>query len=262
MTSTRKGSNRNQSNVSVGASTAIVDEQIKNLGDKFRCEMELFKKELERVRKSSDTVSEITVDSVQERFRNFEIAITSELGQIREQIKKILSSLNRLEVSVDVSNQRTLKNKLLIYGIEENPDSKTARNLIAEAVGCLNKRLSGKGIDIQENDISNAYLLGKKRSDGKYRPVLLEFTRVWQRDLIYFNKSAFKGSKIIIAEVLTRPRHAIYLEAKKRFGKNCWTVNGAIYVFSEGSRHLYSELTLKQSSASAPADGDIQVDFN
>lgn len=246
MPSTRNRSNKSQSNVNDGVNAAIVGEQIKNLGDRFQSEMDIFRKELERARGSTGTTGiagENAIDTLLERFLHFEATVTAELKRIGDRVETMSSSLASLQMAVDATEQKALKSGLLVYGIEESSGSTSAADLIAKTLTCLNKHLSARNVNICEADISNAYFFGRKGNTDKPRPVLLEFTRIWCRDLLYFNKSAFKGSKIVISEVLTRSRHVMYLEAKRKFGKNCWTVNGSIFVHINGSRRRYNDAT-------------------
>ena len=62
------------------------------------------------------------------------------------------------------------------------------------------------GITIQENYIRQAHRLGKRKANGKPRPII---ARIWDSELrnhIYFNKKACKGKPIAITENLTKRR--------------------------------------------------------
>lgn len=137
------------------------------------------------------------------------------------------------------------KNKLLIYGVVESKEE-NSHNIIDSTLQILNNKLTSRGIIIDKNQVNDCYRYGRNRSSinpDKHRPVLLEFTHTWNRNNVYFNKSAFRGTKVVISELLIGPRYDIYREAKKRYNKNCWTVNGKVFICVDGEKRLIRNIT-------------------
>lgn len=106
----------------------------------------------------------------------------------------------------------------------------------------VNKSIKDKADEIVRNDISDCYRYGKV-DVNRPRPVVIEFVRVLKRGEVFRNKSAFKGTKVVISEFLTKRRHSLFREARKRYDKNCWTVNGNVYVNVNGSKRVIKDIS-------------------
>ena len=78
--------------------------------------------------------------------------------------------------------------------------------------------------------ICRAHRLGKKRTDGKSRPII---ARIWSSNLqndIYFSKKKLKDKSISITENLTQRRLEKLKKAEEQYGKKqVWTKEGRIY---------------------------------
>ena len=87
-------------------------------------------------------------------------------------------------------------------------------------------------LDIQLNNsyIKRAHRIGKKKENGKPRPIIVRLYDPELRNLIYINKKKCKGSKISITESLTKRRMEIKSSAEQQYGpNNVWTKEGRIY---------------------------------
>lgn len=225
-------SNRKTAKTSGSADITLRMEELTN---QFQRQMDDFKGELTRARGTdSEAAGNYTVDDLSIRFDGFQEFINCEI----ERIKKDIVELRK---SVEFNDQLHARNKLIIYGlkVEENESSSS---LLEKTIQTLNINLKNKNIVIDKNQVRDCYRYGRRRDSTKDRPVLLEFVHTWNRNLIFFNKSVFKGSKVVIGELLLGQRYDIYREAKKTYNRDCWTVNGKTIVLINGEKRIIHSL--------------------
>ena len=65
-----------------------------------------------------------------------------------------------------------------------------------------------------------AHRLGKKRQNGKPRPIIARFLNFEARNEIYLNKKKFRGKPISVTENLTAKRMHLKYTAEQNFGPN------------------------------------------
>lgn len=215
--------------------------RMEELSNRFQREMDQFKSELSQAQ-GIDLSGEgnSSLEDLSVKFTDFQKTINRELEVMRGQISLLVASLGEVKDSIDTINRGRCKNSLLVYGIKEEKDENFS-SLIERTLQTLNVSLAAKNIVLNKNLLSDCYRYGKRRKSGN-RPVLLEFTQTWNRNNIYFSKSAFKGSKVVITELLAGSCYAIYREAKKLHGNNCWTVNGRVFVNVNGEKRMVRSL--------------------
>lgn len=160
-------------------------ELLMDLSSDFQTQMSSFKDELQKKLESGESSTgslskehKIYVQELLLKFDVFEKNIFQRLKLIEKQIHN----------KCDVIEQRLYNKHLVLYGLQEE-DGEVLLDLIPKV---FLKHLKISNLD--KNDISDAYRLGKKGE--KVRPVIIEFLRMWQRNLVFTNKSKFKGSKI------------------------------------------------------------------
>lgn len=218
-------------------------DSVKRLSDHFQSEMEKFREELTAVRQT-DEVAEptdvTTVDCLLQKFNTFQHSMDSQLRALRKEVESLNGLIAETTRSIDRNLQQSYRSKLLVYGLPDS-DENDSEALLKKVVNCLNSHLKNRGIEITERDIGDCYRLGKKRGD-KPRVIFVDFTRAYTRNLVFSNKSAFKGSSILVAEYLTRTRFSIFVEAKRRYNKDCWTLNGNVFVKKNGAKCIISDL--------------------
>lgn len=236
MPNTRK----NSRNVST---TEDINARVARLSTCFQTEMDKFRKELTSVRQAdvgSESRGVATIDELLQKFNEFQLNVETELRALRSQLDTFGTEIKQLGDSADINLQHSYRSKLLVYGIPENDNNKNPDALVDQFVNTVNTGMGHK-VEIQRHDISDCYRFGKKSSD-RPRAILVDFVRVLKRNQIYGNKSAFKGSRIVVAEYLTRSRFKVFKEAKRRFNKDCWTLNGEVFVSVNGQRRLIRDL--------------------
>lgn len=193
--------------------------------------------------------STTTTASLSSEFFNFKTFILKSLRVLQEQIDLI-------QLSVDQIEMRSRKKILLLHGVPEQKDESTT-NLVASIVA---EKLKLKGFNVSE--IQRSHRMGKVgTSGGRPRPILFKVCDMVVRSKIWMAKTNLKGTGLTLSEFLTRRRHHLFTEARKRFGvKGCWTRDGAIYVLdSDGTRHrIEKEIELINFSAPATNIKDSQ----
>lgn len=225
-------------------SSSDISLRMEEITNSFQRQMDDFKSQLALARGAEGSLEgKSMIGELSQKFASFENSIAADLEMIKVQISQLCTSVEILNKSIDANGRRFCRNKLLIYGLED-ATSESSSELVDKIVRNLNSTLASKNIVINKEQIANCYRYGKNSNNtDRRRPVLLEFVHLWRRDLIFFNKSLFKGSKLVIAELLVGQRYAIYREARKLFRGNCWTVNGNIFVSIDGVKRLIRGLS-------------------
>lgn len=194
-------------------------ELLMDLSNDFQTQMSSFKDELQKKLESGESSTgslskehKIYVQELLLKFDVFEKNIFQRLKLIEKQINN----------KCDVIEQRLYNKHLVLYGLQEE-DGEVLLDLIPKV---FLKHLKISNLD--KNDLSDAYRLGKKSE--KVRPVIIEFLRMWQRNLVFTNKSKFKGSKMYMNEMLIKPKLLLFNEVKEIYKNKCFTLNGRIVV--------------------------------
>ena len=117
-----------------------------------------------------------------------------------------------------------------IYGMEERYHEN-----IFEAVIKLFQ--SDMDLATQPADIDRIHRLGKKKSNGQPRPVLVKFATYRQRNFVFKAKSRLKnysGGRLFVNEDLTKERSNLFFSARKlkkeKKIQDAWTFDGQIIV--------------------------------
>lgn len=160
----------------------------------------------------------------------FEKKTNDELTFLRNEIKSLSLTTQKILEDADNSLQLMHNRKILIHGIDDN-----GSNVYSDVLNAL----KSSKLNITKHDICNCYRLGKKLSNKK-RPVVLEFLNQWRRDEIFYEKSELKGSSLLITEMLTRSNYRRFQECFKRFKKDCWTYYGKTIVKINDERVIIS----------------------
>lgn len=150
------------------------------------------------------------------RLDIFEKKANDEIKFLRNEIKSLSLTTQKILEDADNSVQLMHNRKILIHGVDEN-----GSNVYSDVLNAL----KDSNLNITKQDICNCYRLGKKLPNKK-RPVVLEFLYQWRRDEIFYAKSVLKGSSLLITEMLTRTNYRRFQECFKRFKKDCWTFYG------------------------------------
>lgn len=185
----------------------------------FHTKMNEFQLELHR---NSSSTSSSTLPSEFSAFRTF---ILAALDTLQKQVEFLARELDHQEM-------RGRRKILLFHGVPENKSENTSQ----VAVAIISEKM--KIPEFSSEFISRSHRLGRP-SDKKPRPIVVKFRERSVRDKVWFAKAKLKGSGVTQSEFLTRPRHDLFVEARRRFGvSNCWTRQGWVQVLAtDGSVH-------------------------
>ena len=112
---------------------------------------------------------------------------------------------------------------MLLHGVPETERENTTDKFVSTISTRLALKFDGLAI-------RRSHRLGKPRTDGKPRAIIVRFWSSALRNDIYRNKKKLKGSGILITENLTVRRLDIMKEARTKYGDgNVWSQEGRIY---------------------------------
>lgn len=197
-------------------------DMLKDLSSEFQTQMSMFKSDLKQ-KLSGESTSAAKLNDMHKnellellhKFETFEKNMSTKLQELEEHINTQYS----------VMEQKFCSKNIILYGLSEaeNENALLIDNILEI---CLTKL---KIEDLDKKDISEVYRLGKKSSD-KVRPVAIVFLRMWQRNLVFTNKSKLKGSKLFMSEMLVKTKLALYNEVREIFKNKSFTIQGRIAV--------------------------------
>ncbi|XP_063622338.1 uncharacterized protein LOC134794453 [Cydia splendana] len=188
-------------------------------------------------------------------------ALPGEYSAFKDFVCKAVSSLqNQMEFvsrTLEDMESRSRASILLLHGVPEAQGEDTS----AVAVDILQQTLKVEGVTL-----TACYRLGSNLTPSRPRPVLLKFSCHRIRDAVWAAKKLLKGSGRTLSEFLTSTRHAVFLEARRRYGvKGSWTSDGRIVVqCHDGVRRKVVTLAeleaLPAPACAAEADGGVRTE--
>lgn len=198
---------------------------INGLATIFQEKMAHFESRLDNASTSGGKTGGIT-----EEFASFKTFITEALHNLQQQVVLLANMCERQEI-------RSRRKMLLLHGLPE----KKQENISDTVTDLIEKKLK---VTIDVLAISRCHRLGRPNTN-KPRPTLIKFRDLALKNSVWFAKTALKGTGVTMSEFLTKDRHAVFTEARKRHGvSNCWTRDSRIFVVTpDGKRHQISTLT-------------------
>ncbi|CAG9814158.1 unnamed protein product [Phaedon cochleariae] len=100
--------------------------------------------------------------------------------------------------------------------------SQIVRNVISEKLE----------VDIKEFEIERCFRIGKSVGGQKNRPMIVVFSGIWKRNMIFYKKKLLKGTRLVIREDLTSDQQRILKATTEKIGRGgkVWTNFGTILV--------------------------------
>ncbi|KAJ8707086.1 hypothetical protein PYW08_011220 [Mythimna loreyi] len=212
---------------------------MEDLSATFSSRMDTYEKELKTV--SSNDVTHKTIASLSRDFVEFKCLIWKTMTALKSQMELLTVGLDRHEMA-------SRRQVLLLHGLAEHKDE----DHTSQAVAVLKEKM--KIPNVTPADISSCHRLGA--DSGKPRPLLIRFSGYNLRSEVWRNKTILKGSGVVVSEFLTKPRHDMFMNARKHFGvKQCWTSEGKIIILlpDKSRRKIESAAELQQLVALFPA---------
>lgn len=216
----------------------ILDSQ-KQLEDSLGSRMADFEKLL---RSPSVSETKPNLERLTKEFTEFKSFALGVLKLLRTQIQSLASQVDEL----DCYNRR---NALLFSGIPES-DIENCTTLVLNTI-----QSSMNMSNVRASSIYLCHRLGV-RSDKRVRPILVRFSDINMRDAVWKEKKKLKSSSTVVCEFLTKPRHELFMTARRHFGvTSCWSSNGAIYIKlpDNNRKRISSALELNELTANFPS---------
>ncbi|CAG9820667.1 unnamed protein product [Phaedon cochleariae] len=168
----------------------------------------------------TDTIASIIERKFSKQIELLKTENTKLNKKIDSQEKVILSLVNRQE---KLEQQDKMKN-VLIFGVNENE-----RENCSETVKTIFK--SKMKLEMKDCDLGVSYRIGKINKN-KSRPIIVKFSNLYSKNMIYGNKKLLKSTGIVIREDLTSSQQTLLKATLKKVGStgSAWTNHGNIFV--------------------------------
>lgn len=196
---------------SLKASLAVKEKEIKDLKDVMK------------------TLEDKT-DPLEERIATLEEKV-EKLTKMNERVDALEERAVTLESKQDDLEQYTRRNSVRISGISETPNE----DIYTRTIETLNTAMVlNPPLDVSH--IDRLHRVGRSKSDGTPRQVLVKFTSYQHRQRIMKKRSVLKnaGSPLFINEDLTKKRANLLWccrRAKHNLQlKDCWTSDGRVLI--------------------------------
>jgi len=165
---------------------------------------------------------EKSVNFLSQNYDNFK----KEIHGLTTKNANLEKSVENLSLQLDSNEQHNRNQCLLLHGVPES-DKETP----AQCKTLFAKNVSEKlNTAVHEGYIVRAHRLGKRKSNGKPRPLIARISSFELRSFIFYNKKLFKNSPMSITENLTKRRMNEKAKAVSVYGEsNVWTREGRIY---------------------------------
>ena len=162
-------------------------------------------------------------EDINKKFDNYEKERKEkEIKELKEKVLILSNEKKDLEQIIDSQEQYSRRNCILIHGVKEEQNEDTD-NVVVKLI----KDNLEEDVDLTELD--RFHRIGKKKSNGKARPIIVKFARYNVRRKVFYNKKKLKGKNISITESLTKFRMEKLQEARELYDrKNVWTYDGRI----------------------------------
>lgn len=160
---------------------------------------------------------------------------------LRATVNKQNEVIQRLSRKLEVNEQYARRKSLRIYGLQDI-EGKDLKQTVVEKVG---QRI---GVKFSVDDLEMCYRTGKNQERGK-RGIIVRFSTLRLKRNVYRNKSALKGTKLVVREDLTDGAMELVKESITRFGsKKVWTNEGSVFVKTgdNGVHKIYDMQTLEK----------------
>ncbi|CAH0558770.1 unnamed protein product [Brassicogethes aeneus] len=217
-------------------------KSVKELNDKVDGLMSKFQTELKSIRE--ETNSKIVAsndhsenDILQGKIDAPEVKFLENMADIR---KEILEFQRHMQAELKHVTDYLNGHKIIIHGIVEEKHE----NVMEVIINIINTKFE---LNLNKNDISECYRLGKKTSQKHHRPVIVAFVNKWKRNHVYVNKRKLKGSKVVVSEVLNKSQQELFKCVKEHINTNklqmsYWTSFGNVYIqCGDTKRRIYSK---------------------
>ena len=159
-------------------------------------------------------------EDINKKFDNYEKE--KEIKDLKEKVLILSNEKKDLEQIIDRQEQYSRRNCILIHGVKEEQNEDTDNVVVKLIKDSLEE-------DVDLTELDRSHRIGKKKSNGKARSIIVKFARYNVRRKVFYNKKKLKGKNISITESLTKFLMEKLQEARELYDrKNVWTYDGRI----------------------------------
>lgn len=174
-----------------------------------------------------DAVISNLVDKVTQKI-NIQILV-NKISCQEDRIRKLEEKVDDLEVKLESAEKLSRQKTVRIYGVPESTEE-----IIGNKVLDIFK--SKMGLNILPREVDKCHRIGSASNDWP-RTVVVSFTGLENKNKVMKARNKLKGSRVFIAEDLTRSRHEVYKEAARILGRrNVYTLGGSVFYRSNGAK--------------------------
>lgn len=142
------------------------------------------------------------------------------------QLNELKIQNEELKNQLNIIDQQQRRKNIRLIGLEEEKDE----DLFTSVRETLSKKLELEQSDIQVDCCYRIKNNSKRNDPNSPGPVVVHFSTVRSRDIVFCNKRKLKGSRLTIAEDLSRHNYNLLKKCMSTVGKhNAWSINGRVY---------------------------------
>lgn len=150
----------------------------------------LFEKMKNEIQNQTIELKDSITNNIMER-------LDEKLQPIITENKNLKIKVENLEKEIEALKRGKKQNNLIMFGVNE--DERSTKELIQKIINILKIDLD---IQFQEHEINKIYRLGREKSSGKPRPILLSFVSEWKKNEVMKKKKNLKN--VYITEDYTK----------------------------------------------------------
>lgn len=186
-------------------------KNMNNMESRFSKRMSKYEQELNSATKLATPTD---IASLSRDYMEFKSFVLDSLVMFKKQMGLLIHGLDKHEM-------RSRRKVLLFHGVQE--EAKEEPGDIIHSIMTDNLKVPPECL----SEVRVAHRLGAK--GDKVRPMLVRFASHAVRRTVWDLKKNLKGTGITVSEFLTKPRHDVFVSARKHFGmSNVWSTEGRI----------------------------------
>lgn len=176
-----------------------------------------------------DTLADKLVNKILDQLSPHIENLKDRISDLEKKVNNVVGEKEYAKMKCDQLEQQSKMKQLRLHGVLEemnNDLKKSVEDIFVNKLG------------VENIVINDCFRLGTA-TDGKIRPIIVNFENLQHRNLVFFNKKKLKGSKIVITEELVKSTYELLLCAKERLGKDkVWTIGGKIITKLNGKKSV------------------------
>ncbi|CAH1170744.1 unnamed protein product [Phaedon cochleariae] len=184
---------------------------------------------------SEEFINSITASITETITQKFNKEIENLRRENKELVKKVQNQdilLQSLAEKEEKHEQHLRSRNIRFYGVKEDGNENCA--------AAIQEILSSKmNIDIESWHLDSCYRVGKYVRD-KNRPIMVRFSTLFHKNIVYQNKKKLKSTGVIVKEDLTVEQMKVFKAAIAKVANNgrVWTNFGNIFAKFNGENDL------------------------